>query len=332
MACYHPLKAIRKRGEKQYKVMCSVQSEHADWNSFIDYTTGEFYEQIQIPCGKCIGCRLEYSRQWANRCVLESLSYPQEQNWFLTLTIDDDHIGKYITSQGFASVHTDDITVFMKALRGRWATQHNVTDGIRFFGCSEYGDESARPHYHILVFGCPMFDLVHYKNNYQGDELFISRELDGVWKKGFVTVAEFNWNTAAYTARYVMKKAKGVCQDYYDRLDIEPEKTRMSRMPGIGLNYFNSHYLEVYDLDEIVLPSNGDQARVIKPPKYFDRKFETIDPLALARLKVDRARIAELRQQAIEQRHGYDPVEFLRIQERSKEKQMQIFSRKILTD
>jgi hypothetical protein len=27
---------------------------------------------LKIPCGRCIGCRLEYSRQWAMRCHHEA--------------------------------------------------------------------------------------------------------------------------------------------------------------------------------------------------------------------------------------------------------------------
>lgn len=332
MPCYHPMKAIRKHGEDTYRIM-KYSRDGADWKEYVDKSTGELYNQILLPCGKCIGCRLEYSRQWANRCVLESLDHPVGTNWFLTLTIDDDHIGAYTNDRGFATVHTDDITTFMKALRGRWSDQHNITEGIRFFGASEYGDASMRPHYHILVFGLPLFDLEFYKNNHQGDVLYTSQELDGVWKRGFVTVGEFNWNTAAYTARYVMKKAKGQTAGFYDALGIEPEKTRMSRMPGIGQAYLDKHIESIYDLDEIVLPAtSGNNLQVIAPPKYFDRKLKELDPVRLARVKSERNRVAELKQQAISQQHGYDPYEYLEIQERSKQDSLQIFTRKDLTD
>lgn len=331
MACYHPMKAIRKKGEKTYKIM-PKSDDTRDWIPYVDKSTGEYYDQILLPCGKCIGCRLEYSRQWANRCVLESLDHPRETNWFLTLTFNDNCLKDYVNDRGFATVRTDDITTFMKALRGRWSTQHNV-DGIRFFGASEYGDESMRPHYHILVFGLPLYDLVKYKNNFQGDVIYSSEELDHVWKRGFVRVAEFNWNTAAYTARYVMKKANGMNACFYDALGIEPEKTRMSRMPGIGQGYLEKHIHEIYELDEIVLPASaGGKLQVISPPKYYDRKLESIDPVWLARLKADRNRVAELRAQAAGQQHGYDPYEYLAIQEESKLTSLNVFQRKGLTD
>lgn len=329
IACYYPMRAIRKPGSNQYKMIKMEQRRfnRSDWVPYVDKDTGELIEPIELPCGKCIGCRLEYSRQWANRCVLESLSYPKGWSWFLTLTIDDDHLGEYVTSHGFATVHTDDITTFMKALRGRWADQHEVSDGIRFFGASEYGDDSMRPHYHILVFGLPLFDLEIYKNNAQGDTLYKSKELDGVWKKGFVTVGEFNWNTAAYTARYVMKKAKGMDAGYYEALDIEPEKTRMSRRPGIGQAYLDHHIEEIYDLDEIVLPASHGTPHAIAPPKFFDKKLKDLDEPFFNKIKDQRKRIAEIRQQAKGQQHGYDPLEYLAVEERAKKNSLSVFKR-----
>lgn len=299
----------------------------------IDKATGEVIGRyVEIPCGRCLGCRLEHSRQWANRNVLESLAYPQDQSWFLTLTFDDDSLKPYIKTSGFASVRNDDISVFMKALRGRWSGVHNVSEGIRFFGASEYGDESMRPHYHLLVFGLPLYDLEYYKTTEQGDDLYISRELDDVWQKGFVTVGEFNWNTAAYTARYVMKKAEGLSPKVYDDFGIEPERTRMSRRPGIGTSYFEKFAPDFYDLDEIVLPAKKGKLNVIPPPKAFDRKikhllelgesFVTRSGRSFDHIIADRNRIAEMRQKIENQSHGYDPLDYLTIKEEAKARQI----------
>lgn len=291
--------------------------------------SASFYnvETLELPCGRCIGCRLEYSRQWANRCVLESLSNPSCCNWFLTLTFEDDYLKDKINDRGFATVHNDDISIFMKALRQRWAKVHNVGSKIRFFGASEYGDETMRPHYHILCFGLPLYDLEYYKNNSQGDVLYKSKELDEVWKCGFVTVAEFNWNTAAYTARYVMKKVEGKMGAFYDALGIEPEKTRMSRRPGIAAEYLNANINTIFDLDEIVLPASKGKLQVISPPKYFDKKLEVLNPLLYEYVKSQRDRIAKLRELSESQAHGYDPVDYCAIKEYHKENSLKIFRR-----
>lgn len=316
MACFHPLKAIKRKDSNTYKIM-KFSRDGADWNSYVDTSTGEYQEQILLPCGRCVGCRMDHSKEWANRCVLESLSHPLETNWFLTLTIDDDHLPSYFVDSGLASVRADDITTFMKALRGHWSYKYHA-DGIRFFGVTEYGDKSFRPHYHILVFGLPLFDLVHYKNNERGDAMWISKELEDVWQKGLIVVGEFNWNSAAYTARYCMKKIDGFSPAFYADLGIEKEITRMSRKPGIGVPYFDAHVDQIYDLDEIVLPATtGNNLQVISPPKIFDKKYGEQDLLALSKIKWDRQRVANIRQQAVSQMHGYDPYEYLEIQERS---------------
>lgn len=332
MPCFQPLRAIRKKDSDQYRIIPfdRRKAHRAEFLPYVDKVTGEWIEPIDLPCGKCLGCRLEYSRQWANRCVLESILHPKGCNWFLTLTIDDDHLEDYVTTKGFATVKTDDITKFMKNLRRHWEFHHGVTEGIRFFGASEYGDKSMRPHYHILVFGCPLFDLEYYKSNKQGDTLYRSRELDSVWKKGFVTVGEFNWNTAAYTARYVMKKAQNVDinQGFYEALDIEPEKTRMSRRPGIAQPFFERNIKEIYQLDEIVLPAlPGGKLNVISPPKYFDKKLRDLDEAFYSRMKDQRKRIAELRELSKSQSHGYDPFEYLEIKERSKRDSLTVLTR-----
>lgn len=323
MACYHPLWAIKLPRVDKPKVFAELEEPP---NFYIDEETGEMIEPFQIPCGRCIGCRLEYSRQWANRCVMESMSYPKDQSWFVTLTIDDEHLE--VTSHGFATVKMDDVTKFMKALRQHWQRAHGVSDNIRFYAASEYGDESMRPHYHVLIFGLPLYDLKKYSNNHQGDVIYTSEELDSVWKKGSVKVAEFNWNTAAYTARYVMKKVKGMDAGVYQAMDIEPERVRMSRCPGIGAEFLSRHKDYIYHYDQIVLPSSGGKAHAVAPPKYFDRKIKEIDPDFFERLKSGRKARAEVHQQQIEQELGYDPIEYRRNQEEAKTNSMLIFRRK----
>ena len=48
-----------------------------------------------VPCGQCIGCRLDYCRQWATRCMLEAKDYPKGSCWFVTFTYDDEHLPEY---------------------------------------------------------------------------------------------------------------------------------------------------------------------------------------------------------------------------------------------
>ena len=108
-----------------------------DYDNFKNHVEDNFKmncEVVQVPCGNCIGCRLDYSRQWANRCYLESLG--SKNVYFITLTYDDEHlpVGKF----GNNTLVPDDLKKFLKDLR-RYYSYHYKLDNIRYFACGEYG-------------------------------------------------------------------------------------------------------------------------------------------------------------------------------------------------
>lgn len=135
-------------------------------------------EHLVVPCGKCVECRLDYSRDWANRCYLESKSY--KDNYFLTLTYDDvslpmvssidNETGELVRR---STLRPKDMTDFIKRLR-RYYDFHFNHQGIRFYYCGEYGDHTFRAHYHMLVFNLPIADLKFYKNNFDKGTYFNS--------------------------------------------------------------------------------------------------------------------------------------------------------------
>lgn len=91
----------------------------------------------EIPCGKCCACRLEYSRQWANRCMQEARMYPS--NLFVTLTYDTPYL-KYYHYLNMDTgeleyrpmLQPDHLTTFLKDYR-RYMDYHFGLQGIRFF-------------------------------------------------------------------------------------------------------------------------------------------------------------------------------------------------------
>ena len=123
MACYHPMPAVRLANGDVTFVSRTKVDGHA----------------IYLPCGQCVGCRLERSRQWAVRCMHERSMH--ERACFVTLTYDDEHLppGK--------SLNYPDVQKFLRRLRKR------VGVPIRFYLCGEYGDDTDRPRYHICLFG-----------------------------------------------------------------------------------------------------------------------------------------------------------------------------------
>lgn len=328
MACFHPLPAIKKRFSDQY-----IVGRRGDiFTPYTDYQTGELIEPISIPCGKCIGCRLDYSRAWADRCVLESLDKDPDTCWFLTLTYDDNHIvtdkRSLLTDKGTLTLYPKDVQDFIKRLREHWSRIYNV-DNIRFYLAGEYGSTSGRPHYHMIVYNLPIFDLKFYRSNLDGDSLFNSDEIEDIWNNGFVVIGRLEWKTAAYTARYVTKKFKGKTKaetdEFYKSCSLVPEFTRCSRRPGIAREFYEKHSAEIYKNDEIILHSG----RVTKPPKYFDKIMKEEDADLMEFVKTARRHVAELKKAEIFNETSLDEDRYFTLQERKKENQIKLLTRSL---
>lgn len=206
MPCYHPLGAYVYIDSSQNKRLRFIPAYKAGDEQRHRLPIGA-YSFTQVPCGKCIGCRLDYASNWADRLCLEALDYPSDRRWFITLTYDDSHLPPL----GKCGIHTlfpRDVTLFLKRLRSAYPSED-----IRYFYSGEYGEsDNKRPHYHLILFGHSFDDLKYYKANPQGDPLFTSDKLTALWRCGHAVVGEFTWNTAAYTARYVLKRSKAKAQ------------------------------------------------------------------------------------------------------------------------
>ena len=220
--------------------------------------------KIQVPCGSCIGCRLEYARVWALRCWHESLLY--SNNSFITLTFDDDHLAKD------CSLHKEDFVNFMKRLRHKFP-------GVRFFHCGEYGDENNRPHHHAILFNCSFDDRKPIGISKHGDLYYKSALLSDLWdNQGFCTIGEVTFQSCSYVARYVMKKLKGDSSKFYAENGLVPPYLTMSRRPGIGKQWFLLNQKQVEDHLGV-----RTQAGVMSPvPRFYQNLFSDS---ALDRLK-----------------------------------------------
>jgi hypothetical protein len=234
-------------------------------------------DPLEIACGQCIGCRLERSRQWAVRCLHESSLY--EDNCFITLTFAPEHLE---ARDNPWSLDVRDFQLFMKRLRKRFGSN------IRFFHCGEYGEKYGRPHYHACLFNFDFPDKTLWKieNDFR---LYRSEILEELWPYGHSSIGSVTFESAAYVARYIMKKITGeqaeehykyVCKDTGEIFDLKPEYTTMSRRPGIGKQWFDKFSSDVYPDDFVVV--NGKKVR---PPKYYDRLLESMDPFVHDEIK-----------------------------------------------
>lgn len=216
---------------------------------------------VQIPCGKCDACVEQRTKSWAIRCCLEAGQY--EKNCFLTLTYNPKSV-KFVQKK--------DIFKFIKSLRNKYGV------GIRYYGVFEYGSESDRPHFHIILFNFFPIDSEIVAPGPFGGFYYKSKELQKLWKFGFVSVGDLSFNSCAYVARYCNKKIKdnGV-------LHKIPEFSFMSRRPGIGENYFREHYDSLVNTDRIY--ANIEGRFTFSSFRYFDKLIERIDPSKLQELK-----------------------------------------------
>lgn len=264
MPCFHPLDAVRIPASPRGKVSIVF--------SGLDVYAPSW--RIKLPCGRCSGCRFERARQWSVRIMHEASRHPV--SCFVTLTYDNDSLPDPPT------LVPRDMTLFLKRLR-RWHDRQCLKLGVEFkplayYYCGEYGDETNRPHYHLCLFGCDFASEKQSIQNASGsDGLWSAPSLVSLWSHGHVSIGQLTADSAAYVARYCMKKVNGdLAHEHYTRLDpmtgewyqLYPEFARMSLRPAIGKKWFEQFASDVYPNDLVV--TNG---RPAKPPRYYDQQL-----------------------------------------------------------
>lgn len=311
MPCYYPLQALSRQdrdGKREIKIVGSYHQDLKPLEPTCAYDVTKWTSSLLLPCGSCLGCRLERSRQWAVRCLHEASLH--DQNCYITLTYSPENMPRD------HSLHKDHFQLFMKRLRKRYGS------GIRFFHCGEYGEQKARPHYHSCIFGFDFPDKVFHSSR-GSYNMYVSQSLIDLWGKGFCTLSDMCFNSAAYVARYCVKKVNGPrSEDHYRYVDDEtgeihdriPEYATMSRRPGIGKNWFEKYSSDVYPSDFLVV--NGHKA---KPPRYYDQLFKEENSSLWDDILDDRRSLAE----------GKDSltVERLQVKEKCKKAQLNLKKR-----
>lgn len=186
-------------------------------------------------CGQCLPCLFNRRRIWTHRLILEA--HQHEQNAFLTLTYDNEHMPKLGSAYGkFSELGTlipkhlqDFLKRFRKAIE---------PSKIRFYACGEYGDATERPHYHAIIFGfttCLHGRTRRVLNTQRADWRRCCPQcqlVGNVWGLGDVDLGTVEVDSCQYVAGYVVKK---MTRTDDARLNGRwPEFSRMSNRPGIG--------------------------------------------------------------------------------------------------
>ena len=270
---------------------------------------GLLYEQI--PCQHCWACKLNYSAQWASRIMVECSK--NDHNYFITFTYDDINLpipestrygDEIFDNDGTwtGSLYPDDITKFVNSLRKYFERKGHT--GIKYFYAGEYGETTGRPHYHMILMNCPLdinqfYDChidEHYKTHWK------SHEIEKYWDKGMIDIGEVEFASAAYVARYCMKKiTDNTDKRIYWENGKHPEFVRMSRRPGIGSDYFEEHYEAIYKNDEMIFKNYHGETITVKPPKAWDKKMKELHPEWWFNIQRSRKEGAERSRKLIEQ-------------------------------
>lgn len=198
---------------KQQQGLKSERNENGTI-SWYDPDERTLQNQLAIPCGKCLGCRMAKAREWALRCHLEQQDH--EEASFATLTYNDKSLPPTLEKRH--------LQLWLKRIRKALGPARP----IRFFASGEYGEQTARPHYHAILYGIDEYD----------------RELvEQTWGLGNTRLEQLTPARISYCAGYTAKKI-GFPGQRREQIDYstgevytwQPPFIQMSRRPGIGGN------------------------------------------------------------------------------------------------
>jgi len=150
---------------------------------------------------------------------------------------------------------------------------------FRFYMAGEYGEERGRPHFHALLFGLDFDDKEYLGKSPGGSKLFVSDSLSELWGLGHTSIGDVTFESAAYVARYVMKKVTGdaAAEHYGARV---PEYCRCSTGGRSGLRGIGFGWFEKFGKSDVVPDGsvliNGVRAAA---PRYYRKLMREKYPL-----------------------------------------------------
>lgn len=193
--------------------------------------------ELTLPCGSCFECIKARAASFGLRCRHELSMH--DQNCFLTLTYDDEHLPSHLMVK-------DRFKHFIRRMR------ENRKKKFNYIVSHEYGSLRYRPHHHCILFGVDFNDQKYFNKSPAGNKLFTSQELSEIWTEGFHSIGEANEASANYIASYALKGKKkeiitpdGEIISVADSMDI-------SKRPGIGKNYLAKNYKQLLQSNEVL--------------------------------------------------------------------------------
>lgn len=208
-----------------------------------------------VPCGKCPECLRARANAWAFRIYTEMKHSTSAK--FITLTYQE----APKSLNGLDTLCKDDCQDFMKRLR------QGTENRIKYYLCGEYGTETERPHYHILLLNIPKLWTLDSK--YIQEAWSIRDKNYKLQPIGHVHIGDANIKTIHYTLKYMMK---GKHEAKHELDDREPVFSLMSK--GMGLKYLTPEMIDFLKSGQLgyITLQGGIKAGM---PKYYKDKLFT---------------------------------------------------------
>jgi len=250
------------------------------------------FAPFQLPCGKCLSCRLQYAQETAVRCVHEASMYPQ--NCFLTLTYNEENLGDnkldYKHIQTFIKdLRNQEFSKLLKKLypentqseqREKWNSlekeeRETIYEKIRIstFVCGEYGSTTKRMHWHLLLFNWSPEDGKKHRSTERGDIVYVSKVLNVLWPRGLHEYGKITFESAGYTARYSTKKLVHGKDDEHNYKPI----SRRSCKNAIGKKWLEKYWQQVFDHGYITILKDGKAVQT-GIPRYYEKWLQKNKP------------------------------------------------------
>lgn len=219
-------------------------------------------EGLDCPCRGCMACRVSNSSEWALRLIHELPYF--DNAVFITLTYDNDHLPRNY------SLDKSHLVKYIKRIR-KHLSKTIENPKTKYFACGEYGEQTHRPHYHLIFFG---LGIQHHDF------------LQEYWREGAIHTGTVTKESIGYVTAYINKKLTGkqAEENYRDTKRIAPFKNASQ---GMGLRYAQENQEQIKEL--LFIPHNGQEKPI---PVYYRRKLE-IDNEKIIELAIENSKRVE---------------------------------------
>lgn len=169
-----------------------VNHDNIDSFYLVDEESGNTHPlYLEVACGKCEECIGQKVSTLKNSIKLE-MAATGLRPWFLTLT----YRPSCLPPDGVNKKH---VQSFLKRLRSRLAYHFESLGEFRVFYVSEYGSQTHRPHYHMLIFGIDPLRYMSYTT--------FHTLIADCWRYGFTNERQCDIGCAKYVAKYLYKSS-----------------------------------------------------------------------------------------------------------------------------